>query len=192
MSPVWLKTELLNTYRLVLYRAAGGDDSNIKDTAFLVVDGATATIIDGVPTREGYTFAGWKSSVAGDDKIYQHGDTENGSCVISSDVTFMARWTAKDTYTVTYNANGAEDVTVPTDTTAYQKDATVTVKNGLTREGYTFNGWNTQADGKGTPYQPGATFTITGNTTLYAMWTANEAHTVTYNANGGTGTPPNR
>ncbi len=187
LSPVWIKTELLNTYRLVLYRAAGGDDSNIKDTAFLVVDGATATIIDGVPTREGYTFESWNTKADGTGETYQPGATFK----ITGNITLYAVWKANATYKVTYHANGGTGA-APTDATKYQANATVTVlgQGKLTREGYTFGGWNTKADGTGETYQPGATFTITGDTTLYAMWTANVAHTVTYDANDGTGTPP--
>ena len=42
----------------------------------------------------------------------------------------------------------------------------------LAKQGYTFSGWNTEQDGKGTPYAPGATFTIQADTTLYAQWEA--------------------
>lgn len=44
-------------------------------------------------------------------------------------------------------------------------------QNGFTRHGYTFTGWNTEADGSGTSYQPGASITIIdGTRTLYAQW----------------------
>ena len=44
---------------------------------------------------------------------------------------------------------------------------------GFSREGYTFAGWNTEADGSGTAYQPGDHFRIAQDTTLYARWTKN-------------------
>ena len=77
------------------------------------------------------------------------------------------------TYTVTYNANGATSGTVPTDNTAYSSGATVTVlgnTGSLAKTEYTFDGWNTAADGNGTAYAEGATFNISANTTLYAQW----------------------
>jgi uncharacterized repeat protein (TIGR02543 family) len=40
----------------------------------------------------------------------------------------------------------------------------------LTRSGYTFGGWNTNADGTGTNYGAGSSYTVTGNVTLYARW----------------------
>ena len=83
-------------------------------------------------------------------------------------------------YTVTYNANGADSGTVPTDATEYASGATVTVlgnTGSLVKTGYTFDGWNTQANGEGTNYTAGNTFTISANTTLYAKWTDPRATT---------------
>ena len=54
-----------------------------------------------------------------------------------------------------------------------------------TLAGYKFNGWNTQANGGGTPYAAGATIpgaTITGDFTLYAQWI--QQLSITFNANG--------
>lgn len=54
-----------------------------------------------------------------------------------------------------------------------------------TLAGYKFNGWNTQANGGGTPYAAGATIPgalITGDFTLYAQWI--QQLSITFNANG--------
>lgn len=61
--------------------------------------------------------------------------------------------------------------------------------NTFTRSGYTFNGWNTQSDGKGTSYGNKAsvknlTSANGGTFDLYAMW-APLSYAITYNANGG-------
>jgi uncharacterized repeat protein (TIGR02543 family) len=100
------------------------------------------------------------------------------------------------TYNVTYNANGSTSGTVPTDATNYVSGTTVTVaanSGTLARTGYTFGGWNTQADGLGTNYAAGSgTFTITANVTLFAQWTALPSYTVTFDANGGAGTMANQ
>jgi hypothetical protein len=56
---------------------------------------------------------------------------------------------------------------------------------GLVQNGAVFNGWNTAANGSGTSYPAGSgTFTITGDTTLYAEW-----DTSTNGFAGGSGTP---
>ncbi|ASK33362.1 hypothetical protein CEK62_02660 [Alcanivorax sp. N3-2A] len=65
----------------------------------------------------------------------------------------------------------------------YFADTTVDLPAAPTREGYTFTGWNTQADGTGSGY----TETLTvgdAAMTLYAQWQAN-AYTVSFDANGG-------
>lgn len=71
---------------------------------------------------------------------------------------------------VYYSSNGATGKVE--DNTEYASGADVTVKSGdvLSMEGYTFKGWNTRPDGKGTPYSPGSSFKITGDITLYAIF----------------------
>ena len=82
-------------------------------------------------------------------------------------------------YTVTYNGNDADSGSVTDAKSPYNSGSTVTtLANDFIRSGYTFNGWNTADDGSGTPYAPGATFTISSNTVLYAQWLTN--YTVTY------------
>ena len=77
--------------------------------------------------------------------------------------------------TVTYNGNGNTGGSVPTDSTTYKENDTVTVlgnTGSLVKTGWTFIGWNTQADGNGTPRSVDSTFNMgTSNVTLYAKWT---------------------
>jgi len=81
---------------------------------------------------------------------------------------------AGDSYTVTYNGNGAAGGNVPVDPTLYSSGDLAIVhdnSNGLKKDGYIFVGWNTKADGSGTDYLPGQTFQMgTDNVTLYAKW----------------------
>ncbi len=51
-------------------------------------------------------------------------------------------------------------------------NTTITVSDaaGISRPPYLFRGWNTAADGNGSDYEPGDTFTFTANTKLYAVW----------------------
>ena len=78
-------------------------------------------------------------------------------------------------YTVSYNGNSNTGGSVPVDGNNYAQGGTVTVlsnSGGLTKTGYNFNGWNTQADGSGTSYAVGSTLLMgTYNITLFARWT---------------------
>ena len=88
---------------------------------------------------------------------------------------------------VTYNGNGNTSGSVPVDPTNYTTGDTVMVlgnTGSLARTGYTFAGWNTAANGSGTHYVAGASFTFSTNPTLFAKWTAN-SYTVSFDGNGG-------
>ena len=84
------------------------------------------------------------------------------------------------TVTLTYDANGGEG-SAP-DAQSANKWSTVTVaENTFTRSGYSFAGWNTQADGSGEDYAAGDAFQLTDqDAVLYAQWS--------YNGGGSTGT----
>ena len=131
----------------------------------------------------GYTFAGWNTKSDGTGTDYAAGYAYS----INATATLYAKWTA-DTYSVTYNGNGATSGIVPTQQTKYHGVDLIVVANtgNLVRTGYTFAGWNTQANGSGTDYAAGALYTGNAAATLYAKWTA-DTYSVTYNANGATG-----
>ena len=68
--------------------------------------------------------------------------------------------------------------------------ATPLLSNPFTRENYTFDGWNTAADGSGTSYADGANITLTADTTLYAQWRCSHAITEVRDAKDATCTAP--
>ena len=74
---------------------------------------------------------------------------------------------------------------------SYDAAARTLTTNAFTRPGYTFNGWNTEADGSGVKYADGASVrnlasTANDTVTLYAQWTAN-TYIVEFDSNGGSG-----
>lgn len=89
---------------------------------------------------------------------------------------------ANGQYTITYDANGggnAPDSQIKTNGT------TLTLTNDIpTWEGHTFKKWNTKANGTGTDYQPGGSYTANASVTLYAVWATN-TYTVLFDPNGG-------
>ena len=151
--------------------------------------GATVTALGntGSLVKTGYSFAGWNTAADGKGTAY----AAAGSFAIgAANVTLYAQWTI-NSYTVTYDGNGSTGGTVPTDgSSPYNYGATVTVlgnTGSLVKTGYSFAGWNTAADGKGTAYAAAGSFAIgAANVTLYAQWTIN-SYTVTYDGNGSTG-----
>ena len=56
---------------------------------------------------------------------------------------------------------------------AYYGSTITVLKNPFNKTDYTFVGWNTKADGTGTPYAVGDTFNIYEDTILYAQWSNN-------------------
>ena len=140
-------------------------------------------------TNTGYTFEGWNTLADGSGTDYAAGANYT---IPASDTTLYAKWTA-NTYNITYDSNGNEGGTVPSGQSgAYNSSITLQNNTGiLTITGYTFVGWNTAADGSGTDYAVGSSYTIpAGDTTLYAKWTIN-TYNVTYDGNGNTnGTTP--
>lgn len=96
------------------------------------------------------------------------------SWIKDSGAKLFAKWTSDASVLhVTYNDNGKTNGNVPVDATNYDSGDVVTVlgnTGNLEKTGFEFIGWNTAANGSGTPYAPGATFSITESVTLYAQW----------------------
>ena len=120
---------------------------------YSLVEGAALPI----PTKTGYTFAGW----------YENPDfTGNPVADVPTDstgeLTFYAKWTA-NTYTVIFDANGGN----------VDPTSAVTVAGKLTSlptptyDGYDFLGWYTQKDG-GDKVTTDTVFAM--DSTIYAHW----------------------
>ena len=90
--------------------------------------------------------------------------------------------TPKTTYTVTFDANGGSGTIA---NISVEEGSEITLpENIFTKSSYIFAGWATSADGD-VSCSDKAKITVTGNTTLYAKWTA-ITYTITYEPNGGT------
>ncbi|MBE1557206.1 InlB B-repeat-containing protein, partial [Sporosarcina limicola] len=163
--------------------AAPTDSGAYENKASVTVLGNTGNLV-----RAGYTFAGWNTKADGSGTSYAAGAALTMG---SANVALHAQWTLSPTYTVTYNGNDNTGGAAPTDSGAYENKASVTVlgnTGNLVKAGYTFAGWNTNADGSGTSYAAGAAFTMgSANVILHAQWTLSPTYTVTYNGNGNTG-----
>jgi|GEM_PF-1570685 len=157
----------------VTYDSQGG--SAVSATTGL--DGSDVTVANG-PTRGGYTFTGWNTAANGSATGFAAGSSLN----LTGDITLYAQWTANASVTLTYNSQGGSAVS----STNGLDGSTVTVANAPTKAGYTFVAWNSASDGTGTSYAAGSSYTLSGNATLFAKWTANASNTLSYDSRGGT------
>jgi uncharacterized repeat protein (TIGR02543 family) len=161
---------------VVVYDAAGG--SGVPDTG-LHESGISVTVSGVVPTRAGYAFAGWLYNGV----IYFGGDS---FVMPANNVKITAQWIDNTlASTVIYNANGGANAPIDSHS-PYASGMTVTVlgQGSITRSGYTFNGWAVNST-TGRIYAAGESFTITGNTILYALWT--ETSSTNPGGNNGSG-----
>ena len=86
-------------------------------------------------------------------------------------------------YTVTYYMNDGTENTFEVIKNIKSGNTHNVIDTEPTREGYTFEGWNTKADGTGTAYNADGSFKVTSNVELYAQWKVvevEEKYTVTY------------
>lgn len=144
-----------------------------------------------VYSRTGYTLTNWgytdssnasKTVTSGNVpvanfKITWTGDSAAGT--LRGTATLIANWTPY-TYTIKWDGNGG---TSPSNTTGVKPADTITLPTAPTRSGYTFNGWNTAANGSGKAVTAGATVSsiwslagLANNATLtaYAQWVENK------------------
>ncbi|MCB8506790.1 InlB B-repeat-containing protein, partial [Enterococcus durans] len=173
----------------VTWDAAGGT-INGKTTDTTVYTGGKKLKeipIAGVPTRDGYTFEGWKSA---DNYSVPFSDTQNHNVTVNKEAnawdqnwgdyhpkgnfTMQAQWKEIKSYTITFNANGGKGTM---DNQVFKEGETVVLNaNAFTREGYTFDGWSQAVDGSVGYYADKGSYSslfFSGDTVLYAQWKKN-------------------
>ena len=145
------------------------------NTSGVVILGNSGTLV-----KTGCTFQGWTTAADGGN-YYAGGAT----ITVSANTILYAKWSG----VLTYDGNGNNGGTVPVDPSSpYLSGSTVTVlgnSGSLVKNQFSFNGWNTAANGSGTSYAVNSTFVFNSGTTLYVNWTP--TYTVTYLGNGSDG-----
>jgi Listeria/Bacterioides repeat len=119
-----------------------------------------------VPERVGYTFKGWNTKANG----YGVDLTESMVFTFTEDILLYAKWEI-NTYILSFNIQ-LDGVATPASKTITYNTA-VGVLPAPSCAGYTFTGWNTQADGLGNTFTAATVFLSTINVILYAQWEAN-------------------
>lgn len=173
----------------IRYRDDWGATGSTPDTTG--VTGQDVTIARNGFTRPGYTFTGWARDRRTNPSLQPGGRYT----LTPGTTTLWAQWKADPAHLI-YNSNsGSTSQTRRTDGVV---DQTLTViANPFTRTGYTFTGWNTQADGRGRAYTAGNGFRLVADpksnpvntSVLYAQWRINRV-ALKFDPNGGTGGYP--
>lgn len=186
------------TYILV-YSPNGGRgmpimESNLTDGQKVVLRENTYACVDA--TME---FSHWNTMEDGSGTSYDPGDEfviDASQANTQNRIAIYAIWEKVPGVYVRYQKNTDDPACEGelADHTEYPKGTEVTVKGVTTSYRYPlhkFMGWNTEADGTGTTYQPDDKFIINETTHLYAMWQNVEQEVtffdVTFDANGGEG-----
>ena len=148
----------LATYN-VTYNVNGGSGTFATQTKKI---NQTIYLYSAKPVRNGYSFLSWNTNAAGTGTNYNPGAAYSTNANLS----LYAKWRLNNT--ITYDANGGESPP-PKQEKQYQVATTITTLQP-TRDGYAFVKWNTKADGTGTNYTPGQTYSTDADLVLYAIW----------------------
>ncbi len=194
---IWTLNSGQTTYT-VTYHNLSSDNTAVTsgsaptDTSSPYVSGSSVVALGntGSLALTNYAFSGWcltnnnaNPSTCGGGVITAGNQV---AASIGGNLNLYAIWAA--TYTITYNGNSNTGGSAPSSSTFTVGGTAVTLPSvgTLVRSGYTFGGWSTTNSGSAvtSPYTPASSLT------LYAVWTANPTHTVTYNLGGGSGTLP--
>ena len=175
-----------NTYT-VTFSANGGTGSMGNQT--FTYDSAAALSANRF-TFAGRHFDGWSTTPNGG--VVYTDAVRVLNLAAKGSVTLYAQW-SPNSYTVAFDANGGTGAMNAV--TAYCGSQTALPACTFTRAGFSFNGWTTQADGRGKAYADGSavqdlTTADGGRVTLYAQW-APYSFGIRFNANGGSGTMAN-
>lgn len=161
----------------------------------ITTSGASSVAANVAVTIGGSSFGGAAQTISSSSTEYTFSGSSSGTISInwtqtSSKALYFKKIEVIYTVsgkTVTFKANGG----VGSDYTQTASSSTNLTANTFTKSCATFSKWNTAADGSGTDYADSATYSFAADMTLYAQWTST-AKTVTFNANGGSGSMSNQ
>lgn len=177
-SSVSTITYKLNVYTLN-FDATGGTLPSYMQSSVQATSRSVCDFSNIVPTKTGYNFKGWylsETPAENENPIVEY--APNIENTPNKTKTFYAGW-EPITYTVVFDGNSADASSMDPQEFKYDESKALN-QNTIVRTGYTFTGWNTNADGTGQGYSDEETVTNlvsqdNGSITLYAQWVANKA-----------------
>lgn len=180
-----------NTATLNLSKAAGIESVTGAGTHTI---GSTVNI--DATVLAGYKWSQWSGNT---NYLNSAASTKSNSVTMPDATVSLTANATGNTYYIAYNKNASTYGKTDSQITGTMANSThvygtakALTSNTFALTGYTFNGWNTKANGSGVSYANAAsvnnlTITAGGTVTLYAQWKP-ITYTVSFNSNGGTGT----
>lgn len=161
-----------NTVTVTFYPGSHGNLSG--QTQFKIPVGTGVSSVPSVNEDSDYDFIGW--TMNGGTTLYSSSDVRG--LTFSNNTTFTAQYeydngggsepSDHDYYVYYYRNYGATSAR----NEGYDSGERVTIRDNdwWDRDGYVFEGWNTEPDGSGRDYEPGYEFNIRSDLRLYAQW----------------------
>jgi uncharacterized repeat protein (TIGR02543 family) len=129
-----------------------------------------------------FIFDGWSTSADGVGRDFPKGASYNEN----ANVVLYAKWKPRS-YTVTFDGNQNTSGEVPAPQIKEYGESLALADNtgDLQKTNFVFDGWSTSADGVGTDYPKGSSYTDNADVILYAKW-KHQPNTITYDGNKNT------
>lgn len=177
--------ELTASYKPKVYAISYKNTEGVSNTNALSYtiesDGISLSDLSG---RSGYSFMGWYANQSLNEESRISGIAiANGS---TGDKVFYAKWEPVK-FGINFNNNLKNNKTTSQTFTYDQSQALNSIASmgsDFTNNGYSFTGWNTEANGKGISYQDGMSVKNLVGITLYAQWKP-ISYTISYSLGAG-------
>ncbi|MDR0875100.1 MAG: InlB B-repeat-containing protein, partial [Clostridiales Family XIII bacterium] len=193
----WSPTNYSISYNL------GGGSVSAANPANYTVESPFPIDISNAPTRPGYDFGGWTVDYANPAitdvttavMSYSVLQYYTGSTPTTGNITLTANWSERTDYKVEYDTQGGQPPTITEKTGVKFADDALLPSDTMTREGYTFEGWYTQANGAGTKVESTTAYsTLVANDNvlsvkLYADWAPRTVDIKYYSGDGSNNGP---
>ena len=173
------KVELVN----IKYDINGGTGTispmeNVKDSSFVI------PTIDSIIAPAGKLFKEWNSKIDGTGVAYEEGQT----ITLENNLELFAIWEEVTNVILSFNSNGGTGNIESITKEKYSTFTIPSIDEITPPTGMLFVSWNTKQDGTGTSYDEGDLIELDENLELFAIWETISNVTLSFNANGGTGT----
>ena len=130
-------------------------------------------------SKAGSTFAGWNTAQDGSGTTFEDGSSYS----FAAQLALYAIWQSIPLDTLSFSANGGLG-SVSSVSGLVGAALNIPGAGSMTRTGYVFDDWNSQAGGSGVPYGSGQQILLSNSETLYAQWSPN-TYTLQFDAQGG-------